>query len=579
MIEFPLNVGMNLDTNQPVYIDPDRVFPTHLEAVGATGSGKTTVLETLLQELFTCGNDRRSFFVISPFPGFIRRLMAFVASPHYCPQSVRDRLVYIEPANTNYTTTLNPLSFDSRPNQDFKVARALDLLLRGFESQDLSLMPRLRRFLHQSLFDISQLGMPLVFIKYLLTPGSDEHEKLVARLPADSQALWQSVLQTHKGRATDYLDSTHNRVSLFNDHIVLKRMFSSPDSLLDIPQFMDQGKIVLINLNLGEGQLHPHAAATIGSVLINEILNHGVTRMNERGKPNDTYLTIDEFQMFLGPDIFDFLPITRQMGIHLLLAHQSFSQLVKGDIDLRPMIAQARSRLLFANDGEDADIMAEEIANLDWDPDEIKRMIQSLRQRIVGHRTEILQSGNRGQSTTRTETRQTKRSSSKSETRPPREYLPTESKGDQYSLGDVTGGSVADSSTEGWSESLIPIYKDFYETSSIQEVSREEIVHKWRQRFRKQPTGHCYFKQVNVSELVHLAVRYLPPDEDQATENAIQELIQKNFEEGPFISADAADQTIARMRDELLTEPPIRITSDDIIRTDVDDRHKTIFDD
>lgn len=51
---------------------------------------------------------------------------------------------------------------------------------------------------------------------------------------------------------------------------------------------------------------------------------------------------MDEFQKFVGPDIEDALPTVCQMGLRLILAHQSFSQLERGDIDLSNMIWQAR---------------------------------------------------------------------------------------------------------------------------------------------------------------------------------------------------------------------------------------------
>ncbi len=188
-MEFPIEIGTDLDTGKRFLLNPDS-FSTHYQFVGATGTGKTTAMETILQGLITNNVDSQSIFVIDPFGNFIQRLLRFIASEHFCHQSVRDRLIYIEPANIEYTTTLNPLRYSSRPNQDFQVARAMDLLLRGFETQELAGMPRLRRFLHQGLFDISQLDMPLSFIKYLLTPGMQEHNELMARLPDESQAIW-----------------------------------------------------------------------------------------------------------------------------------------------------------------------------------------------------------------------------------------------------------------------------------------------------------------------------------------------------------------------------------------------------
>lgn len=577
-MHMPLNIGWNLDSNQPFLIDP-QTFNTHYQFIGATGTGKTTAIETLLQEQFTSGNRKSSYFIFDPFGSFSRRLLRFIADQRYCSQEVRDRLVYVEPANQDYTTVLHPLRFTSRANQDYQVARAMDLLLRGFETQDVSGMPRLRRFLHQALFDISQLGLPLSFIRYLLSPGITEHDRLLERLPLDSQAIWQDVMHKHGNKAQEFLDSTRSRVALFSDNVILERMFSSAENLLDIPRFMEEGRIVIVNLTPGDRNVHWNVANTAGSIMINEILNHGITMMNRRNSPNDTYLVVDEFQRFLGPDVYDFLPIVRNMGIHLLLAHQSFSQLEKGDIDLRPLIAQARSRMMFANDFEDADLLAEEIASLKWDPDEIKHQIQSLRQRLVGHRTHINRGGNVTHSSSSTETHQIKRGKSEGETRLPDGGYPTRSSGDQTSYADVTGASTSEATGENWSETLVPIHKDFYEVSSVQFRSREEIVHYWGQRMRELGEGKCYFKQVKDPNLYRLAIRYLPPEESARIDDAVDALLEKNFDEGPFISTHTADRQIAKLRDELVRGPIERIISDQGVDSKESDRHRSLFDD
>ena len=143
---FPYELGTDLVTGARFAMDP-RAFLTHLHLIGATGTGKTTLMEVILRLLFVLHNPSASFFIVDPFGGFATRLLRFIASRRLCPSSVRRRLVYFEPANTDYTTILDPLRHDTREEQDYQVARAMDLLLRGSESQDVSAMPRLRPIL------------------------------------------------------------------------------------------------------------------------------------------------------------------------------------------------------------------------------------------------------------------------------------------------------------------------------------------------------------------------------------------------------------------------------------------------
>ena len=124
----------------------------------------------------------------------------------------------------------------------------------------------------------------------------------------------------------------------------------------------------------------------------------------------------------------------------------------------------------------------------------------------------------------------------------------------------------------------MPIHEDFFETTGTQFLPREEVVHQWRKRFRSLGTGKAYFKQVSDPNLYRLAIRYLPPDGSLEVERAVEELLQKNYEEGPFVSSVSADQVIARLQDELLRGPIERILSEDSSATDLQKRHDDLFD-
>lgn len=129
-------------------------------------------------------------------------------------------------------------------------------------------------------------------------------------------------------------------------------------------------------------------ANTIGALLINEII------AQVRSLPRDvryrTYMFLDEFQNFVGPDLEAALPELRNLGLRLILSHQSFSQLERGDYDMRGIIFQAQSRMIFGVQGEDADLLAHEVASIKFDARKIKEELYSLRQITVGHHKETL---------------------------------------------------------------------------------------------------------------------------------------------------------------------------------------------
>jgi len=78
--------------------------------------------------------------------------------------------------------------------------------------------------------------------------------------------------------------------------------------------------------------------------------------------------------------------VVRQLGIRLILSHQGFAQLKRGDYDLKPAIYQCQSRMIFGVQGEDADELAHELASIKYDRTKVKDEIYSRRQRIAGQR-------------------------------------------------------------------------------------------------------------------------------------------------------------------------------------------------
>src|SRR5947209_9842329 len=166
-------------------------------------------------------------------------------------------------------------------------------------------------------------------------------------------------------------------------------MFGTTRNGLDVFRFMREGKIVLLNL-ASYNRISPQLADAIGGLVINEVL--ATARALPPWERHPTFLLLDEFQRFVGPDVEEALPEVRQLQLKLILAHQSLAQLKRGDLDLTTMIFQAQSRLIFGLSGEDATLLGEEPASLQFDPMKIKDEIRVRRQKVIGHRVVKLSS-------------------------------------------------------------------------------------------------------------------------------------------------------------------------------------------
>jgi hypothetical protein len=542
-----LLLGKDRLTGKDVHV-PRSSFDTHWHLIGGTGKGKTTAINTLLQKLLLDRSHRDCFVIVDRMGGFSFQLLLWMASK-YCTQQVRDRLVYFEAAREDVVLPFNPLVYDTSAHGHFKVSRATEAILRGWESQNIEAMPRLARWVFNAFWSAAQLGLTVSDCVHFLTPGSTIHSTLVSLLPEQLQHEWQE-LKGNNSEISRILESTRNRLKPYFENDILRRMFSGTRNRLDILKFMKQGKILLVNL-APQNRLSPQVSDAIGGLIINEVL--ATARSLPGSERYPTYLWLDEFQKFVGPDLEEAIPEVRQLGLKLILAHQSLSQLERGDHDLRSLIFQAQSRMVFGVQGEDADILANEFAALEYDPDRIKNEIYSRRQLHKGFRTRIMHGGSESESkmTGRSDGGSFSDSDGRSVRKQRYEFFADEgvvtSENSSRASSYQDTRATTNGSARSWNETLVPEYEDFVELSSRSYVSFDEQRTLWSQKIRKLNTGTELMRVVDDPNIYEVDVQRSAPGFlaydlqtihkrfPQAIE-AAQKLVEDNFRQEEFCS-------------------------------------------
>ena len=560
-------LGHDHDSGQPIRI-PTKAFGTHFHFIGGTGKGKTTAIHTLLKPLLTDPFDKNCFIIIDRLGNLSEEILLWMASPDFCTDYVRDRLVYIQPSREDVVLPFNPLLYDTPAHGYFKVERTTEVILRAWESVNISAMPRLARWTFNAFWAAAQLGLTVSDCIHFLFPGSEYHKPLLAMLPQGLQTEWREIYAAKGSRSTEILDSSRNRLKPYFESDVLRRMFGATENRLDIAKFMREGKIVLLDL-APKNRLSPQLGNTIGSLALNEII--ATARSLPRQERYSTYIFLDEFQNFVGPDLVDALPEVRQLGLKFLLSHQSLSQLERGDYDLTQMIFQAQSRLAFGIQGEDADTLAHEYASIMYDGRKIKDEIYSQKQLIKGHKIQTLSSWSTASQEAENwqDTHGKNWSENTNEVKSPRADQATKGRGSGTGGQEGTGkgGSFSSSKTEGGHETLVPIYDNFQELSSRNYVSFDEQASEWAQKLRNLITGQALLRlvddpiirTVDVKLSTHGYLRHNMVDIakhfPQLLDN-VEALLEKNFKNDMFVSAQQIDQE-AKARMEKLLYPTI----------------------
>jgi hypothetical protein len=501
-------IGRSPENGQNVYL-PAATLPTHSHFIGSTGVGKSTLLVRIITQLMIGFLAPTTIFVIDPLGGLAESLLNFMAHPTLCPESVRRRLVYIEPANTDYVMPFNPLRFLDENDLYYRTGRASDVMLRSGSSHDMSIMLRLRRWLYNCFYSIGAMGYPPSAAQFLVQPGTDQHNQLLSQIPPQLQLAWSEIMQAGLRERITILDSTRNRLNPFFVCPALNYMLSSTQSNFDVTRFMTEKKIVIINL-APKGKIDPHIASTIGGLMVNEIIQ--TARNLPRDIVTPTALVLDEFQNFVGEDLYSAIPETRQLGLQLYLSHQSMSQLEQGDVDMRGIVWQARNRFMFANDADDADLLAHELATQTYDSKELKDQIEVFRQKKVGQ--SLIRLNNFSATNTSSHAFDENRSSGTTRGRSYQHGQPysdsTYTDGSSVNRGQSEKNATSQGTSQGWSETMIDNLEDFYEVSSRTYYTFDEQVRRWARRVRQRSTGQAFAKfkddnrihEVDVDQLV-----------------------------------------------------------------------------
>lgn len=480
-----IHLGKDCGSGKPCFL-PLKALDRHMHLVGLTGSGKTTALITLLEPVFY---EDWCVVIIDRLGGFSDDLLHWFSSD-WCPEEVRRRLLYIEGAREDLVVPMNPLLYDTPGRGYYRTAHAMELMLRGWAAQDLSSMPRLARWLFNSFWAAAQLKLTIGDCIHFLRPRSPFHPALVQLLPESLRWEWEQLHDAHGDHSERILESSQNRLTPVFESPFLRATFSSSRNYLDVHEWMRDKRIVILNL-APMGSLPETMADTIAGLVVNEVFS--VARSLRVQERQDTLLVLDEFQRFISRDLELALAESRQLKTRLILSHQSLSQLKRYDVDLTSLIFQAQTRLIMKSAGPDADLLAEELAAVTYDPQAIKHEIWHRQQQVSGHRIIELASSSRADAFAEQWGHDHGDSwgMNQQTTRHPNVPLPIEARGSSHAHSEraMHGHGRTSTSSSGTRQALMPEYERFLQLASRTYWTFDEQKRIWGKAIREQDPG------------------------------------------------------------------------------------------
>lgn len=321
----------------------------HLYLIGKTGTGKSTLLETLMLSDILAG---RGFALLDPHGDLVKKIKARI------PWSRLDDVIDFDAPDSTQPYGFNPLANISADKRPLACSGLIQVFKHLWHD---SWGPRLEYILRNSL--LSLLDYPDATLPDILKLLSDkEFRKKVIPFVTNEQIreFWIKEFDKYPERLrAEAVSPIQNKVGAFLVHPLLQKILTRPEKPLSLRKIMDEGKILLVNL--AKGSLGEDVSNLLGSLLISRFdlaaLSRGNIPETERA---DYTLYLDEFHNFTTQSLVLMLSELRKYRLSLVLAHQYLTQLEPNIKDA--ILGNAGTIIIFRIGAMDAEVLAQEFA-------------------------------------------------------------------------------------------------------------------------------------------------------------------------------------------------------------------------
>jgi hypothetical protein len=344
--DFSLTLGLTESSGfANPFIVPGDYRTTHMYVVGASGSGKSSLLKNLIAQDITC---KMGLCVIDPHGDLVYDMVAQLGKRS-------TETVMLDLADTEHMLAYNPLE----RREGVLVAEQVAKLVLAFKRiwAD-SWGARMEDILRHTLTLLIEQGYTLAEFERVLA-DADFREMLVEASNIDqTREYFFGRYNTWNSKERGmYTESSLNKVSAFMSDPRIGARLGQAKSGFNIKEIMDSGGILFVNL--AKGKLAGNADL-FGALLMADIEMSFLSRQPNQRRPFALY--VDEFQNIATDSFATVLAEARKFGLCLTMAHQSLKQV---DDKLAALIlGNAQTQVYFRVGRQDAERLAKESANI-----------------------------------------------------------------------------------------------------------------------------------------------------------------------------------------------------------------------
>ena len=329
------------DDHRPVGITRE-ARRRHVYVVGATGTGKSTLLINLMNHAMVNGEG---LTMVDVHGDLAEGVLQLVPSPR-----TNDVIVF-DPAG-DCPVPFNPLACPDPGRRDQVASGVVSAFRKLYDSWG----PRLEILLRFAVFAVIEREGTLLDVLQLLTDAQVRDRTVPAIADDIVRSFWvHEFASWSSAYRTEAVSSVTNKILPFLTNPKLRQIVTGRGNGLNLRQVMDRGQILVINLS--RGKLGQDNTTLLGSMLLTAIEQAALSRADlSHDQRLDHSLILDEFQTLVTPSTAIMLSESRKYGLNLVLSHQLTRQL--DEATRQAVLGNCGTFVTFRVGAEDAELLA-----------------------------------------------------------------------------------------------------------------------------------------------------------------------------------------------------------------------------
>lgn len=318
----------------------ERLKHTHI--IGATGTGKSTLLLSMIAQDINLGNG---VAVLDPHGDLIESVLATIPE-----RRIKD-VIIIDPSDAEYPIGFNILQAHSDVEREVLSSD----LVAVFRRNSTSWGDQMNSVFGNALmaFLESTEGGTLADLRKFLIEKPYRQEFLQSVADPSIRYYWEKEYGLMR---TNSIGPILTRLDTFLRPRLIRNMVCQKKGL-NFEGILDSQKILLVKLS--QGLIGIENSYLLGSFVVSKIHQAALARQARQVR-NDFFFYIDEFQHFITPSMAGILSGARKYHVGLILAHQDLLQLFKNDSEIgNSVIGNAGTRICFRIGDIDAKRLAD----------------------------------------------------------------------------------------------------------------------------------------------------------------------------------------------------------------------------